>query len=313
MAEPSLIPIICGPTASGKTDLALALAERFHIEIVSADSRQLVRHLNIGTAKPTEHERARVPFHLIDLIEPGERYSAYRFIVDAESAIAGIRSRHACPVIVGGTGLYLRALTEGVVEIEQSDVAIREQLEHEMEALGPEAMHARLAEVDPLEAARTHANNRVRVIRAMEIYLRTGIPRSQLRGTVAHRKSGHRYLFFCLMPERAALYDRINRRVEAMMAAGLLTELERLIQVGLKDQVRAARIIGYDELLDYLDGRVSLEEAVSIIKQNSRRYAKRQMTWFRKQRDCAFFAQPESLLAAVSSSLQGAGWAGKKT
>jgi tRNA dimethylallyltransferase len=313
VAKQRVIPIICGPTASGKTDLALALAAQFPVEIISADSRQLVRHLNIGTAKPTAEDQARVPFHLIDLIEPGDRYSAYRFIVDAESAINDILARDRYPILVGGTGLYLRALTEGVVEIEQSDVAIREQLERQMETLGPEIMHARLNEVDPPEAARTHANNRVRVIRALEIYLRTGIPRSRLRGVASHRKSDHAYAWFCLMPDRALLYERINRRVDAMMQAGLLAELERLIQAGMIDRVRAARIIGYHELLDYLDGRVSLAEAVSIIKQNSRRYAKRQMTWFRKQVNCAVFAQPESLLSAVSILLREAGLAPKKT
>ncbi len=299
MPDSNPIPIICGPTASGKTSLALRLAKEMPIEIVSADSRQVVKHLNIGTAKPTEEEQRTVPFHLIDLIEPGERYSAFRFIEDANTAIRGILSRGHLPLIVGGTGLYLRALTEGVVEIDAGDMAIREHLEREMDEMGPEAMHERLKNIDPIEASRVHANNKVRVIRALEIFYMTGKPKSELTATGTHRKGEFSFQTYGLVPEREALYAAIDRRVDMMIAMGLVSEIEQLVDRGWKDKIRKANIIGYNEILDFLDARVSLPEAVSLIKQNSRRYAKRQMTWFRNQSEATFFADADSMLKAL--------------
>jgi len=294
--DPRQIPIICGPTASGKTSLALRLAQQLPIEIVSADSRQVVKYLNIGTAKPTEEEQRTVAFHLLDLIEPGERYSAFRFIEDANTAIEGILSRGHLPVVVGGTGLYLRALTEGVVEIDASDMAIREHLEREMAEVGPEAMHERLKEIDPIEASRVHANNKVRVIRALEIFYMTGKAKTQLTATGTHRKSDYSYKTYCIVPQREVLYDAIDSRVDKMIAMGLFAETEQLIQRGWKEKIRLANIIGYNEILDFLDAKISLSEAVSLIKQNSRRYAKRQMTWFRHQTKATLYADVDSAL-----------------
>ena len=283
------IPIICGPTASGKTSLALEMAAQYPIEIVSADSRQMVRYLDIGTAKPTPDERARVPFHLIDLIEPGERYSAFRFISDASQAIEQILKREHVPVIVGGTGLYLRALTDGVVEIEPGDMAIREQLERELAEVGPQVMYEKLRQIDPLEAAKSHPNNRVRVIRALEIFYLTGKTKSEMTATGGYRRSDFQFEYYCLAPPRPELYEAINRRVDKMMASGLVAELRSLVERGQLEQIRRANIIGYNELIQWLDGRVSLDEAVAAIKQNTRRYAKRQMTWFRGQTGCKFY------------------------
>jgi len=289
------ITIICGPTASGKTSLALDLATEYPIEIVSADSRQLVRHLDIGTAKPTPEERARVPFHLIDLIEPGERYSAFRFISDASQSIDQILSRGRVPVIVGGTGLYLRALTDGVVEIEQGDMAIREQLERELVETGPEVMHNRLRQIDPLEAAKIHAHNRVRVIRALEIFYLTGKTKSEMAATGSYRKSDFEYEYYCLAPPRQELYDTINRRVGRMIEDGLVPELRSLVERGYLDKIRRANIIGYNELIQWQEGRRSFDDAVAAIKQNTRRYAKRQMTWFRGQTGCSFYETAAAL------------------
>jgi tRNA dimethylallyltransferase len=293
------IPIICGPTASGKTSAALELAARLPIEVVSADSRQLVKRLNIGTAKPTPEEQAKVSFHLIDLIDPGERYSAFRYIDDATTVIKGILNRDHLPVIVGGTGLYLRALTDGVVEMEADDMGTRERLEKEMIELGPEVMYERLRETDPLEASRIHPNNKVRVIRAIEIFCITGKTKSELAATGTHRKSPYSFEYFCLAPPREKLYGIINARVDSMIKSGLMDEIKSLVDAGLKDAVRKSNIIGYNELLDYLDGRYTIEEATSMIKQNSRRYAKRQVTWFRHQVDCQFFDTPSRLIEAI--------------
>jgi len=298
-----VIPIICGPTGAGKTGVAVALADSFPLEVVSADSRQIVRHLYIGTAKPTAEESAAVAFHLVDIIEAGERYTAFRFIDDANAAIADILNRHRVPVVVGGTGLYLRALTEGIVEIEDTDLTIRERLEREMEEIGPEAMYARLEQVDPLEAAGVHPNNRVRVIRALEIFELTGRSRSELAVTGRYRKGEYEFKYFCLAQPRDELYRRINNRVGLMMEAGLLDEVKRLVAEGREDALRRANVIGYNELLSHLDGQCELDEAVALIKQNHRRYAKRQLTWFRHQVNAHVYDRREALETALKPML----------
>lgn len=289
------IPIICGPTGSGKTAVALELADRYPIEIVSADSRQVIKHLNIGTAKPTVDQRRRVQFHLLDIIEPGERYSVRRFIDEAGQTIQDILGRGRIPVVVGGTGLYLRALSEGVVEVDEDGMGLRERLQREMDELGPEVMHERLHKIDPQEAARIHPNNRVRIVRALEIFFLTGRTKSELVATGAYKKSDFSFEYRCLAPPREQLYGRINDRVDQMMADGLLEELQELIARGMKEGIRKAGVIGYSELLDHLDGRWTLPEAVALVKQNSRRYAKRQMTWFRHQAKTSFFPDGSSL------------------
>jgi tRNA dimethylallyltransferase len=293
------IPIICGPTASGKTSVAVELAAEHPLEIVSADSRQIIKHLDIGTAKPSAEELRRVPTHLINLIEPGERYSAFQFITDATRATEDIIERGKKPIIVGGTGLYMRALSEGVVEIDDDDLGIRERLEKEMETMGPEKMHERLENIDPLEAAKIHPHNKKRVIRALEIYYLTGKTKSEIVVTGAYKKSKHEFEYLCLIPERNRLYDIINKRVEAMLEAGWREEVERLVREIGADKIRQADVIGYNELLDCHEGQLSLEEAVLLIKQNTRRYAKRQITWFRKQENCRFFVDRESLKKAL--------------
>jgi len=303
VVDHNLIPIICGPTGSGKTSAAVRLASEFPLEVISADSRQIIRHLDIGTAKPTAEEQRIVRFHLIDLIEPGERYSAFRFIEDADRAVREVLARGRIPVVVGGTGLYLRALTEGVVEIEEDRPEIRERLENEMNELGPEAMHRRLMAIDPDEAAKIHPNNRVRVIRALEMCELAGQPKSKLTASGAYKRSEFDYQLYCLQPERERLYEAINRRVDVMMQAGLLEEVKRLVGRGLGPALRRAHVIGYAEVLDYLDGRVSLDGGVDLIKQNSRRYAKRQMTWFRHQTECDYYADAELLSTALRASL----------
>ncbi len=303
MAEDFIIPIICGPTGSGKTAAALELAGQFKVEIISADSRQIIRHLNIGTAKPTPEELACARFHLIDLIEPGERYSAFRFIDDCEKAICEILDRDHIPLIVGGTGLYLKALTDGVVEIESDDLKIRARLENELEEQGAEALYARLESIDPLEAVRTHPHNKVRILRALEIFYLTGKTKSELATTGAYKKSERSFAYFCLAPERQNLYSGIESRVDQMMEQGLLEEVKDLLKQGAGERIRQAGVIGYAELLDHLAGQYGLSEAVLLIKQNSRRYAKRQMTWFRHQVEAAMLPDTESLVGAVGQHL----------
>jgi tRNA dimethylallyltransferase len=302
VAETPKIPIICGPTGSGKTAAALELAAHFPIEIVNADSRQIIRHLNIGTAKPTSEERRRAVFHLIDIIEPGDSYSAVRFVSDATRLIKEILARGNRPLVVGGTGLYLRALSEGIVEIETGDMAVRERLQAELDQLGPDKMHERLMEIDPLEAVKVHPNNTVRVLRALEIHTLTGKTKSELMATGVYRTSGFEFDYYALQPPRERLYATIDARVDMMIADGLVAEVKRLIAQELGEAVRRANVIGYNEILDHLEGRFALSEAVAMIKQNSRRYAKRQMTWFRHQADCAVFNEPGELIVSITKS-----------
>jgi tRNA dimethylallyltransferase len=302
VADSPPIPIICGPTGSGKTAAALTLCEKIPFEIINADSRQIIRHLDIGTAKPTEAERGRAVFHLIDIIEPGETYSAMRFLTDATRAIKGVFARGNRPLVVGGTGLYLRALAEGIVQMESDDLLIREELQTEFERLSNDVMYDKLLAIDPLEAAKVHPNNVVRVMRALQIYRQTGKSKSELTATGAYRSSGYQYRFFCLQPDRPALYAAIGRRVDEMIANGLVDEIRGLVEKGLGSAMRRSNVIGYNEILDYMEGRWGLSEAVAVIKQNSRRYAKRQMTWFRHQADCEFFVEPTGLIDRLTSS-----------
>ena len=292
----TFIPIICGPTGSGKTGAAVRLAEIFPIEVISADSRQVIKYLNIGTAKPTPEECKAVKFHLVDIIDPGERFSAFKFIDSADRAISDILSRDKIPIIVGGTGLYLKALSDGVVEIEEEDMAIREKLEEEMEQYGPEIMYDNLMRVDPIEAVKLHFNNQKRVIRALEIFYLTGKTKSEIVTTGKYFKSKYSFKYYCLAQEREILYERINSRVDQMLKMGWLNEIQELIKQGMGDSIRRANVIGYSELLDYLEGKYTLEEAVLLIKQNTRRYAKRQMTWFRNQTDSEFYESADILV-----------------
>jgi tRNA dimethylallyltransferase len=294
------VAIICGPTGSGKTAAALTLSRDHPIEIISADSRQIIKHLDIGTAKPTPEERRSTTFHLLDVIEPGERYSAYRFLVEAEAAINDVLSRGRIPLVVGGTGLYLNALTDGVVEIpEDPEGRVRSQLEADLDRLGVDAMHARLAEIDPDEARKTHPNNAVKVIRALEIFGLAGVSKTHLVASGSYKKSAHRYVSYCLLPPREILYEQIEVRVDKMMQSGWLGELQQLLANGQGESIRKANVIGYQELLGHLEGQYSLAEAVELIKQNTRRYAKRQVTWFRHQSDSRCFAKVELLLDAI--------------
>lgn len=291
----NVIPVICGPTASGKTALALELAKNYPIEVISADSRQVIRHLDIGTAKPTTEEQSIVRFHLINLIEPGERYSAMRFLSDAGLAIKDIRDRNNWPLVVGGTGLYLSALVNGIIEIGEEDLALKERLVDDYANYGPERMWERLKSIDPLEAAKVHPNHKSRLLRALEIYELTGKPKTELIAQGTYKKSKDKFVTLCLLPDKQQLYQTIDLRVETMLSQGLLNEVKLLVNQGLSDKVRRAHVIGYDELIEHLAGRTSFDEAVSLIKQNTRRFAKRQITWFKNQFKGEFFGQYEGV------------------
>jgi tRNA dimethylallyltransferase len=278
--RPPLV-VLCGPTAAGKTAAALAMAEHFDLEVISADSRQLYRLMDIGTAKPTLAEREQVPHHLLDVAWPDESFDAARFAAAAAAAIDGVLDRGRLPVLVGGTGLYIRALTEGLVATPGADPAVRRCLEAQAAAEGSPALHRRLAEVDPPAALLLHPNDRVRIVRALEVFALTGEPLSSWQQAHGFRECRYRLLKIALAPPRVELYRRIDARAAAMLDGGLLKETAALLAAGYPPQLKTLQTIGYREAVRLLAGECTREQALLDLQQATRRYAKRQLTWFR--------------------------------
>ena len=271
---------VVGPTASGKTDLAEAIAETTGGELVSADSMQVYRGMDIGTAKPPVGQR-RVPYHCIDLVPPGQPFSAALYQRCARDAISDIASREGLPVLAGGTGMYVRAaLDEWEFPAGEMASAGRERLEALADRIGAEALHERLRAVDPSSAELIHPNNVRRVIRALEMHAEDASYAEQAAG-FSRRQSVYDVVMIGLTADRELLYRRIDARVDAMLEAGLLEEVRALIDAGYRDALTAAQAIGYKELVPVLEGRTTLAEAAEDIKRATRRYAKRQLTWFR--------------------------------
>jgi len=296
VANKPRIPVLTGPTGAGKSALAYRLMDiRPNIELISADSRQIYKYMAIGTDKPTAEEREKYTIHLVDCVEPGERYTAYDFVTDARSLIDQILKRGACPLVCGGTGLYLKSLIEGIVELPDHDLKIRAELEEIAVTKGPKYLYEELERIDPLEAGKIHPNNIKRIIRALEIYQLTGRTKSDVLATPTMEPSYH-FDVLCYMPPREVLYERINARVNRMIEVGLQDEIENLTERGLKEAVEKVNVIGYNELYKYIDGEISRESAVNLIKQNSRRFAKRQVTWFKGMPYLAYFDAPDTII-----------------
>ncbi len=289
------LTVIAGPTASGKTALAVELALRAGGEIVSADSQQVYRHFDIGTAKPSAGELAAVPHHLLSVVEPGETFSAAEYQRRADAVIADIASRGKRVFVVGGTGLYLRVLLHGVVEAPGADPELRASLEALAAAEGREAVHRRLAEVDPETAARLPANDLVRIIRALEIHARTGVTASEFRRAHAFAPDRYAFRLYVLEPPREALYRAINARTEAMFAGGLVEETRALLARGYAEAA-PMRSVGYVQARAVVEGRMTLQEALQDTAQETRRYAKRQLTWFRREPGAVFVQPPYDVL-----------------
>ena len=283
MCEKPEILALVGPTASGKSALALELCKRLGGEIVSCDSMQIYRGMDIGTAKPSTKEMQEVPHHLIDIADPREDFSVMDFVAAAEQATADILSRGRLPVLCGGTGLYLDAfLRGGITETPGADPALRAELNALSDAYGAEYLHAMLREVDPESADTVHQNNVRRVIRALEIYRATGVPKSEWDRRSKQTPSRYNATVLGLFySDRELLYRRIEQRVDKMIDDGLIEETQRLMERGVFEVSRtASAAIGYKEILPYLRGEQELDDAVSELKTATRRYAKRQMTWF---------------------------------
>ena len=307
--EPVKLIVIIGPTAVGKTDLSLAVGQEFSCEIINMDSMQIYRHLDIGTAKPTPAERKQIPHHLLDYVEPDEEYNVARFVADARQAINDIRSRDKIPLLIGGTGLYLKGLLEGIFALPPVAEEIKEQVKNDLKTKGNTALHAELAEIDPISAERIHPHDSQRICRALEIFRATAVPWSEhlQRQQEIRKKQAAVYhvLKIGLQREREILYQRINQRTELMMEQGLAGEVKNLLARGYSPELNAMQAIGYKHMVKYIQGDWSREKAVELLARDTRRYAKRQYTWFRRDHDIHWFEPEEqqAIFALISGWL----------
>lgn len=272
--------MLVGPTAVGKTDLSLALAEALQAEIISADSRQIYRPMTIGTAKPPREALERVPHHFIDELDLGKPFSAGHFAFAAWQRIANIWARGRLPLVVGGSTLYLYALQFGLAEIPDIDQSVRRWLKERLQTEGAEALYAELKRVDPEAAARLDPTKTQRILRALEVYHGTGLPLTFYHRQ--HRPAPYAFRTIVLYRDRPQLYERINRRVDQMLEAGLIEEVRAILAAGYSPDLEVLRTIGYQEVIAYLQGAYDQDTMRRLIQRNTRRYAKRQLTWFRR-------------------------------
>ena len=276
--------VLTGPTAVGKTKLSISLAKALNGEIISADSMQVYKYMDIGSAKITEKEMDGVPHHLIDVLSPFEEFHIVRFQELAKKAMEDIYNRGKTPVFVGGTGFYIQAITKDIDFTEgEEDKQYREELSRLAAEKGNEFLHEMLREVDKKSAEEIHANNVKRVIRALEFYKENGFPISQHNEEQKQNETPYNLAYFVLNAPRDLLYERIDRRVDEMMENGLVKEVQKLKDMGCRREVTSMQGLGYKEILSFLDGEIPLDEAVRILKRDTRHFAKRQLTWFRRE------------------------------
>ena len=290
--EENRLLVLSGPTASGKTALALSLGAALPLEIINADSLQVYRGMDIGTAKPTPLERGAVAHHLIDVADPDEEYNAGRFVAEAEVAIRGIRGRGNFPLVAGGTGMYIRALLRGLDDL-PSDAGVRARFARRWEEEGGRALFEELRSVDRRSAEAIHPSDRVRVLRALEVAAVAGMPPSRLKRRWAEGGGKFRILFLALSMDRDEMYRRIDARVEDMFRKGFIDEVRRLLSDGYSPDLKPMKALGYRHVVSHLAGGEPLPEAVARMKRDTRRYAKRQMTWLGRERD-AVWSGPEN-------------------
>jgi tRNA dimethylallyltransferase len=281
--------VVVGPTAVGKSECALRACERFDGEILGVDSVQVYRGLDRGTAKPDSGTRRRVPHHGIDLAEPGEDFSLGDFVRQAETAIASIRGRGRLPVLVGGTGLYLRGLLKGIVDLPRRDESLRVRLRALAERRGPAALHRLLSRVDPVSASKVRPGDRQRLVRALEVYVTARRGLGDLIGAMPFGADRFATVKIGLSVEREALYRIIDARVRRFFAEGLVDEVRGLLEAGHPESANAFKALGYKETLRHLRGESTLDEAIELTQRNTRRYAKRQWTWFRREEGVTWF------------------------
>jgi tRNA dimethylallyltransferase len=282
--QPTAI-IICGPTGIGKTSFAIELAKLFKGEIVGADSMQIYRHMDIGTAKPNPAERSVIRHHMVDIIDPDEPFDAETYATQALSIVMALQKQEVLPFVVGGTGLYIKSLLYGLFDTRPADQEIRIRLKQEAEKEGGAVLYERLKKVDPVTAGKIHINDTYRIVRALEVYEASGAPISDFQRRHGFQKSRLTPLKFGLYMEREQLYDRIDERVEMMIHAGILDEVKHLRDVGYGSELKSMQSLGYRHMHDFLDGRMDWPETIRTLKRDTRRYAKRQMTWFKADRE----------------------------
>lgn len=290
--------VICGPTGSGKTGFAIRLARQFRGEIVGADSMQIYRHMDIGTAKPTPAEQAAAPHHMIDVVDPDQDFDAAAYATMATDTIRRIIARGGTAFVVGGTGFYIKALIHGLFEDGPSDPAVRRRLKQQADSAAPGALHRRLEAVDRAAAARIHPNDTYRIIRALEVFAVTGEPLTVFQQRHGFRERRFDTLEIGLAWPRPILYDRINRRVEAMMAQGFLDEVRQLLSSGYGSDLKSMQSLGYRHLAAVVRGDAALADAVTTLKRDHRRYAKRQLSWF-GNRDAVHWLRPDQTAPAA--------------
>ena len=295
------IIVLCGPTAVGKTDLSLFIAETFSCEIISVDSMQVYRHMDIGTAKPSQGEMGRISHYLIDIIDPDDNYTLGRFVNDATEAIQKICSHNNIPLLVGGTGLYFKGLLQGVfteddyaveVDADREKVSIRsvkEKLRKRLEEEGNEALYHELEEADPDSAKRIHPNDTQRLLRGLEIFHTTGIPWSRHLADQRKKTALYQTLKIGLTRPRRELYERIDKRVRLMAERGLLDEVKKLLAMGYDKKLKAMQAIGYRHMINFLDGKWTWEQTLELLARDTRHYAKRQFTWFNKDKEISWY------------------------
>jgi len=288
------IVVIGGPTGVGKTSAAIAVAEAFGGEIVGADSMQIYRFMDIGTAKPTPEEQARVRHHLIDILNPDDPFDAARYAETAGGVIKRLHEERVLPLVAGGTGLYIKALIHGIFQARPADPAVRERLKKEAEERGSAALYERLRRKDPEAAGRLHPNDAFRIIRALEVREATGKPLSAHHGDHRFGEAPFDALKIGLTLPRETLYERIDRRVDIMIAEGLLEEVKALMEMGYGRDLKSMQSIGYRHMAAWLAGDLTWAEAVRTLKRDTRRYAKRQLTWFRADPDMAWHSPEET-------------------
>ena len=289
--EKENVIVIVGPTCSGKTNLSLKLAQLIPSEIISADSRQFYKYLNIGTAKPTKFELQKVPHHLIDFLDPAENYDVSKFETDAGRIIDQVHKKNKTPIVVGGSGLYIKALIDGIFETADKDEEYRKELLQKREEFGNDFLYEVLKKVDPESAFKMLPQNWKRVMRALEVFHTTGKPiwKHHQKQTRAKEKK-YDFKQFGLNWDRKILYENIDRRVDWMIENGLVDEVKNIFNLGYGKTLNSLNTVGYKEIIQYLQGEISLDRAVELIKRNTRHYAKRQMTWFKKDNRIQWFS-----------------------
>lgn len=282
--------VIVGPTCSGKTNLSIKIAQLIPSEIISADSRQFYKYLDIGTAKPSKDQLNKIPHHLIDFLDPSDNYNVSRFENDAELKIEEIFKRNITPIILGGSGLYIKALIDGIFDSADTDENYRSELLKKRKEFGNEFLYEELKKVDPVSASKMLPQNWKRVMRALEVFHTTGEPiwkHHQKQSSSKEMK--YNFFQFGLNWDRKILYENIDRRVDEMIENGFVSEVNNILKMGYDKNLNSLNTVGYKEIIQYLDGEISLERAIELIKRNTRHYAKRQITWFRKDKRIQWF------------------------